>query len=170
MTGPVRRALIVAVASNGVIGRDGGLPWHLPSDLRYFRTVTMGKPVIMGRLTWESIGRPLPGRTMIVVTSAGDVGSDQVLLAPTLAAALAIGERELGPAGGEVLVIGGAHLYAEAIDLVDRIYLTEVHAEFEGDTRFAKLDGDCWREVSRRDCAADADNPFPYSFVVLERR
>jgi len=160
-----RLALIVAVARNGVIGRDGGLPWHISADLRHFKATTMGKPIIMGRRTFESIGRALPGRTNIVVTRSAEFMATDVAVADSFEQALAIAEKEDTE---EVMVIGGGAIYAAALPRADRIYLTEVHIDTAGDVRFPPLDGDQWREVSREDHAAEGDTPA-FTFVVLER-
>ncbi|MCP5368441.1 MAG: dihydrofolate reductase [Hyphomicrobiales bacterium] len=162
----MRVSLVVAVAENGVIGRDGGLPWRLPGDLAWFKKVTMGKPIIMGRKTYDSIGRPLPGRTNIVVTRNPDWRADGVAAAPDLDTALA---RAAGEGAGEAMVIGGAQIYAQAIELADRYYLTEVHAAVEGDTSLPPLDRSQWVETFRERHAAAGDAPA-YSFVILDRR
>lgn len=154
--------MVVARAGNGVIGRDGGLPWHLPADLRHFKAVTMGKPIVMGRRTFESIGRPLPGRHNIVLTR-GDWTADGVTVVADLAAALA------AAGGGEVAIIGGATVYAAALPLVRRVHLTEVHAEPAGDTILPSFDPAIWIETTRDDHADDDGTPG-YSFVTLERR
>lgn len=158
-------SLVVAMAKNRVIGRDNALPWHLPADLKYFKRITLGKPILMGRKTFESIGRPLPGRINIVVTQ------DQAYRAPGISVAHSI-DAALDAAAGaeEVMVIGGAGLFEQALPRAQRIYLTEIHAVFEGDTYFPGFDGAAWREVRRSDCAPDAHNAYSYSFIVLERR
>lgn len=167
----VRIALMVAVAANGVIGRDNALPWHLPDDLQYFRRTTMGKPVVMGRKTYESIGRPLPGRPNIVVTATPGWHAAGVAVTDTVPAALALG-RELALAEGveELVVIGGAMIYAAALPLAQRLYITEVHANIDGDTWFAPVDAGEWREIGREERPATEDNPYPYAFVCFERR
>ncbi|MCA1797905.1 MAG: type 3 dihydrofolate reductase [Xanthomonadaceae bacterium] len=154
--------LVVAHADNRVIGRDNRLPWHLPADLKHFKGVTLGKPVVMGRRTWESIGRALPGRLNIVVSSQSVTGD--LVTVRSLDAAL-------GAAGAvpEVCVIGGARLFAEALPRAARIHLTEVHADIEGDVYFPPLEPGVWREVSREFRVADERNAYPMSFVVLER-
>lgn len=163
--------VIVAVASNGVVGRDNALPWHLPNDLAYFKRTTLGKPVVMGRRTFESIGRPLPGRCNIVVSRNPEFSAAGVAVVSSLEAALARArERALEDGVGEVMVIGGAGLYAEALPLADRLYVTEVHAEVEGDTYLPPVDWAAWQEVSRDDHKACDSNPFDYSFVVFQRR
>lgn len=160
-----RLALIAAVARNGVIGRDGDLPWRIPADLQFFKTATMGKPMIMGRRTFESIGKALPGRTNIVVTRSGDFTADDVEVAADFDQALAIAARQ---DAGEVMVIGGGEIYAAAMPRADRLYLTEVHLDAEGDVHFPQFDLAQWREVSRDDHAAEGDTPA-FSFVTLER-
>ncbi len=157
-------SLIVAVADNGVIGRDGGLPWRLSSDLRRFKSLTMGHHLVMGRRTWESIGRPLPGRTSIVLSSRADlVLPDGVLLAGSLRAALA-----LAAADDEVFVIGGAAVYRTALARARRLYLTRVHAEVPGDTSlFLDLGG--WSLVSSEEHPADERNEHPSTFEAWQR-
>jgi dihydrofolate reductase len=164
VSGGVKIAIVVAMAENRVIGRDNRLPWHLPADLRHFRQVTVGKPVLMGRKTHESIGRPLPERTNIVLTR------DPSYQVPGCVVAHSI-ERASDAAGGheEVMVIGGTDLYRQLLPKAERIYLTLVHAAFEGDARFPELDEREWREVERVDCAPDEKNPWSYSFIRLER-
>lgn len=159
-------ALIVAVAENGVIGRDGGLPWRLSGDLRYFKSVTMGKPIIMGRKTFESIGRPLPGRRNIVVSGNPAFSAEGVDVFGGLDAAVA---RAQDLADAEVMVIGGAGLYADALAIADRIYLTEVHAVVEGDVTFPTFDRDSWVETSRTRQSAGEKDDHDHSFVVLDR-
>lgn len=156
--------LVVAHARNRVIGRDGGMPWHLPADLRHFKDITIGKPVVMGRRTFESIGRPLPARTNIVVTRDDSYDVDGIVVAHSLDAALAAaGDVD------EVMVIGGAEIFRQALPLARRIHLTLVDADVEGDTYFPALDPAEWHEVGREDRPADARNAHPLNFVVLER-
>lgn len=159
------RALVVAVARNGVIGRDNQLPWKLPADLAYFKRVTMGHPVIMGRRTHESIGKPLPGRTNIVVTHNPNYEAPGCIVVNSLEAAW-----EAAGEAGEVCVIGGTTLFAESLPLADRIHLTEVDAAVEGDTYFPAFDRGDWieHEVSRH--PADGHHLYPFRIVVLERR
>lgn len=153
-------SLIVAVAENGVIGRDNALPWHIPEDLRHFKQVTSGKTVIMGRKTFQSIGRPLPNRTNIVVTRDPGFAADGVLAAHSL-------DEALAKAGaGEAVVIGGSSLFAEALARADRFYLTEIRRAYEGDVHFPPWDRSDWREVARRDVAGDPE----IRFVTYERR
>jgi len=161
-----RLAVIAAVAENGVIGRENGLPWRLPEDLRHFKRITMGKPVIMGRRTWDSIGRPLPGRTNIVISRNPDCVVEGILVVASLEEALARAGR-IAAADGveEAVVIGGAEIYRAAIPRADRLYITEVHVSVEGDTRLPAIDWRQWREVSREYHTGELD----YSFVRYER-
>lgn len=157
--------LIAAMDRNRLIGAGGMLPWHLPADLKWFRRCTVGKPVIMGRRTWESIGgRALPERPNIVLTTHADFEAPGATVVAGLEAALAAaGEHE------EVMVIGGAVLFDTTIHLADRLYLTVVDAEFEGDTWFPVFDTTEWQEVFREDHAADERNPHDYTFLIWER-
>jgi len=157
-------SLVVAMTAGGVIGRGNQLPWHLPADLRHFRRLTTGKPVIMGRRTHESIGRPLPERTNIVVTRNAAYQAPGCVVVHSLEDALQAAAHH-----GEAMVIGGAELYRQALPRADSIYLTLVRHEFEGDTLFPDLDAAEWREVERTDCEADDSNPWPYSFIQLQR-
>jgi dihydrofolate reductase len=159
-----RLALVAAVAANGVIGRDGALPWHLPDDLRHFRAVTLGKPVLMGRRTFESIGRPLPGRRNIVLSRGAAITVPGIETAATLQEAL----RRCADAE-ECCVIGGAALYAAALPLAQVIYLTRVHAAVAGDVHFPAVRWEDWRESARRDHAADERHAHAMSFLTLER-
>src|SRR5579859_5614513 len=155
----MRLSLIVSVADNGVIRRDYALPWHIPEDLRYFKQVTSGKTVIMGRKTFQSIGRPLPNRINIVVTRDPAFEAVGVIVAGSLDDALA-------KAGdGEAMVIGGSSLFLEALPRAERFYLTEIHRAYEGDVRFPDWDRTLWREVRRQEVAGDPD----ISFVTFER-
>jgi len=158
-------SLIVAMARNGVIGIENRLPWRLPADLGYFKQVTMGKPIVMGRNTYESIGRPLPGRQNIVVTRQAGYAAPGCTVVHGLPEAL-----DAAADSAEVMVIGGAALYAQALALARRLYVTVIDAEFAGDARFPAIDPRLWREVQRRDCMPDEANPYRYSFVVLEPR
>ena len=161
-------ALVVAMAENGVIGRGGDLPWRIPADLRRFKAVTMGKPIVMGRRTFESIGRPLPGRPNIVVTRDGSRRWDGARTAKDFDGALALARRRAEADGvSEVMVIGGAGVYRAALPRVDRIYLTRIHEPVDGDTVFPDWDETAWREVSRED--RDDIYSSRVSFSVLER-
>ena len=152
-------SLHLARASNGVIGRDGGLPWHLPADLKRFKAQTIGRPMIMGRKTFESFPAPLPGRRHIVLTRDRDWSAEGAEVAHDPEAALAL-------AGDDAAVIGGADIFALFLDRADRVELTEVHAAPEGDTIVPPFTG--WREIAREEHAADAGRPA-YSFVTLVR-
>ncbi|MHB1239177.1 MAG: type 3 dihydrofolate reductase [Gammaproteobacteria bacterium] len=156
-------ALVVAMAENRVIGAGQRLPWHLPADLRHFKAVTLGKTVIMGRRTYASIGRPLPGRRNIVVSR------DPSRLAPGCIVAGSLEDALTAAQGEEVMVIGGAQLYREALPRAQRIHLTLVHAMVEGDTWFPDLAPGAWRETGREEHPADPHNPHPMTFLVLER-
>ena len=158
-------SIIAAVAENGVLGKGGGLPWRLPADLRHFKNLTMGKPIIMGRRTWESLGRPLPGRINIVISRRNPIAHPDVQTHASLEAALNACEST-----EEVMIIGGASLYAEALPRADRLYLTEIHAPVDGDTHFPPWDRAQWRETLRTDHSVDAEHPLPFSFTVWTRR
>ena len=165
-----RLAIIVAAAENGVIGRDNALPWHLTEDLRYFKRMTMGKPIIMGRKTYESIGKPLPGRANIVITRNRAFKAEGVQVTGSLDEALSLSaDVALIDGAEEVLVIGGAEIYRAAIPRADRLYVTEVHASVEGDALLPEIDWNQWRELSRERHLAAGSNPYDYSFVVYER-
>ncbi|HET7922114.1 MAG TPA: dihydrofolate reductase [Gammaproteobacteria bacterium] len=158
-------SLIVAAGERNEIGRDGRMPWHLPADLRHFKTVTLGKPVIMGRRTHESIGQPLPGRRNIVVTRNRAYRAEGCDVAHTLAEAIVMTAGE-----PEVMLIGGGELYREGLPRAQRIYLTRVHGQFEADTYFPKLDMTQWSELAHEAHPVDESNPYACSFMVLERR
>jgi dihydrofolate reductase len=160
----MKLSIVVAMARNRVIGHHNRLPWHLPGDLAHFKAITLGKPIVMGRKTWESIGRALPGRTSIVVTHDLDYEAQNAIVVHSVAAALAA-----APDCEEMMVIGGAEFYRQLLPLADTLYLTRVEAEFEGDTYFPELDAAEWREISSEPHAADDRNPWPYRFVTLER-
>jgi dihydrofolate reductase len=165
---PVRIAFVVARAENGVIGRAGALPWHIPADLQHFKRLTVGKPVVMGRKTYDSIGRPLPRRTNIVVTRDPAWTAPGVTVARDLASALADAYEDAHRSGAdEVMVIGGAELYRQCLPQAGRIHLTEIHRAYEGDARF-DLPRAGWREVARERHAGEGGQP-DYSFVTLER-
>lgn len=161
-------SLILARADNGVIGKNGGLPWRLPADLQHFKRLTVGKPIIMGRKTFDSLGRPLPGRHNIVVTRQVGWQSAGVTRVPNIAEAIAAAGLELKVRAAEIMIIGGADIYSQCLLFADRVYLTEVHIEADGDTLFPAFDSGVWGEISREDQDAADDKPA-YSFVVLER-
>ena len=167
----IRLSLMVAKASNRVIGRNNKLPWYLPNDLKYFKQVTFGKPVIMGRKTWDSLGKPLPGRTNIVITRQTDFQAEGAKVVATLDEAVTLAENVAFIEGqDEAVVMGGAEIYALALPKTDRLYLTEVHAEVDGDTWFPEYDTSEWKEIGREDFSAEGPNPYDYSFVVYERK
>ncbi len=150
--------------ANGVIGRGNELPWHLPADLQHFKKTTMGKPILMGRKTHESIGRPLPGRTNIVITRDSGYQAKGCVVVNSIDAAMqAAGEQD------EIMVIGGAEFYRQVLAHTSTIYLTRIHASVDGDTVFPELNATDWREVERSDQSADEKNPYDYSFIRLER-
>ncbi len=166
----IRLAVIVAAAENGVIGRNNALPWHLPQDLRYFKRVTMGKPIVMGRKTFESIGRPLPGRTNIVITRNPDFTAEGVRVVASLDEALRLaGDIARIDGAQELVVIGGVEIYKASIPRADRLYITEVHASVKGDAFLPEIDWEHWREVGREHHGASDANPYEYSFVVYNR-
>ncbi|HYM32521.1 MAG TPA: dihydrofolate reductase [Candidatus Cybelea sp.] len=160
-------ALIAAMSRNRVIGRNGGLPWRIPADLRYFKAQTMGKPVVMGRKTWLSIGKPLPGRQNIVVSRDPALSLPGATVVADIRAALEAATRLMPDR--EVMVIGGGRIYAAALPYADRLYLTEVHADVAGDTAFPEIDPAEWVERSRERHSQTEPAPLEFSFVVLDR-
>jgi dihydrofolate reductase len=163
--------LIVAVADNGVIGAGGTIPWRLKSDLQRFKTMTLGKPVVMGRKTFISLRRPLPGRTNIVVTRDGGFRGAGAVVTTSLADARAVATGDaLRRFATEIAVIGGAEIYAQWMALADRLEITEVHARPEGDTYFAAIDAAVWEEVARVRNSAGPDDSSDFCFVTYRRR
>ena len=161
--------LVVAVAANGVIGVTGGLPWHLPEDLARVKELTMGKPLIMGRKTYESIGRPLPGRKTVVITRAKLSFPSEVTIVKSFDCALKYAENYANDVGvDEIVAFGGASIYKSAIPIAKKIYKTEVNLYPYGDTFFPEYKRDEWREVARSDLVAQ-DDSFTYSYVQLDR-
>ncbi len=157
-------SLLVAMSENHVIGRDGGLPWHLSADLKRFKALTMGHHLIMGRKTFDSIGRLLPGRTTVIVTRDPNYAVAGALVVHDLPQAYHAARHDT-----EAFVVGGGEIYRQALDAVDRIYLTRVHAEVAGDTVFPELPDQAWRVVTSEHFAADDRNDFAHTFQVLER-
>jgi dihydrofolate reductase len=157
-------SLVVAMARNRVIGRDNALPWRLPEDLRHFKAVTMGKPVLMGRKTFESIGKPLPGRTNLVLTRDGDWAAAGTVVVHSIDEALA-----RSGSANELACIGGAEIFQLLLPMATRIYLTRIDADIPGDTLFPKLDDSQWVELDSRRLAADERNAYDMTFVTLER-
>ncbi len=155
---------MVAMARNGTIGRQGGLPWHLSADLKNFKAITMGKPIVMGRLTHESIGRVLPGRENIILTRNKNYEAEGCTVINDLGAVMARSDEF-----DEIMLIGGAQLYADAMLFATRLYITEVHAQVDGDVFFPEFDRKQWQECERAFFNADERNEYDFSFVVLER-
>lgn len=158
-------SLVTAMANNGVIGRDNRLPWHLPADLQHFKSLTMGKPILMGRNTWESLPGLLPGRRHIVVTRNEAYVAPGAEVVHSVEEALAAVEGE-----PEIMIVGGSHFYAEMLPRAHRLYLTLVDAEVEGDAQFPEIDWQEWQEVARENHSADEKNAYDYAFVNLVRR
>jgi len=163
--------IVAAVGENGVIGRDGGLPWRLKSDMKHFRSLTWGKPVIMGRKTYLTLRRPLPGRTNIVITRDRSFSAPGVLVTPNLENALAIGRGDaLRRRVGEIAVVGGAEIYAQTLGLAERIALTLVHIRPQGETMFPPIDREVWEETERIELARGPDDEAAFAFVSYRRR
>ena len=167
----MKLVLIAAYAQNRVVGINNQLPWHLPEDLKYFKRTTTGKAIIMGRKTYESIGRPLPNRTNIVITRNNEFSADGVKVVSSLEAAIELAQ-EVNFINGvdEVMVIGGASIYEAALPKADRLYLTHVHADVKGDAYFPEFDLSLWSQVSCDDYQASEGNPYDYSFAVYDRK
>ena len=164
-------ALIAAVAKNGVIGAGGALPWRLSSDLKHFKAATMGKPLVMGRKTYQSIGGPLPGRTIVVVTRDRAFAAQGALVAGDLGQALELAEAAARQGGAdEIVVAGGGEIYAQAIGRATRLHITEVDLAPEGDAHFPPIDPAAWREVSRRKGERGPRDQADFAFVEYERR
>jgi dihydrofolate reductase len=161
-----RLSLIAALAANGVIGRDNGMPWHLPEDLKRFRALTTGHPIVMGRKTWDSLGRPLPGRTSIVISRQAGLDLPGALVACSLDEALQLAAASEG--GERAFVIGGAQLYALALPRTDDLLLTEIATPFAGDTVFPEFDRKAWRETARTNAVSAAG--LHYAFADYVRR
>ena len=157
--------LIVAASANGAIGVDGELPWHLPDDFRFFKQVTMGKPIVMGRRTWESIGRPLPGRQNIVITRQSDFEATGATVVDGPDAAINEAEDT-----DEIMIIGGGEIYRRFLPLADTVYLTRVEATVDGDTFFPELDESAWALESSERHDADERHAYAFTFCVYKRR
>jgi dihydrofolate reductase len=155
---------VVAVAENGVIGRDNALPWRLPNDLKFFKKTTLGHPILMGRATFDSIGRPLPGRLNLVLSHKRDLHIEGCTVVHSLDDAIAAGAD-----ASELMVVGGAQVYAQILPRADRIYLTRVHADVAGDTYFPAIDTTQWRAESTERYEADAQHAHAYSFITMQR-
>ncbi|MEQ3501044.1 dihydrofolate reductase [Tenacibaculum sp. SSH1-16] len=158
--------LIAAIAKNNALGKDNDLIWHLPADLKRFKKVTTGHPILMGRNTFESIGKPLPNRTSIIITRNNNYFVDGCLMANSIEHAIELTE------GKDAFIIGGAQIYKDALEqnLVDRLDITLIHHEFEADAFFPEINMEIWKEVAREDFKADEKNKYDYSFVSYEKR
>lgn len=162
-------SMIVAMGENHVIGRDGGLPWHIPGDLKFFKQTTMGKPIIMGRKTWESIGRPLPGRPHVVITRDRNYNATGVHAVHNLDHAISVAKgMAVALEGEEIMIVGGAEIYRLAMAKANRLYITEVALSPHGDVFFPDFDVDQWREISRT-AHLSTDDTTSYSHVIRER-
>lgn len=161
-------SVIFAMGNNRVIGIENRLPWRMPADLRYFKKITLGKPVVMGRLTFESLGcKALPGRENIVISSQQTYHAPGCVVASNLDMIFALPQIKNAP---EIMVIGGASLFAQFLPLATRLYLTQIHADFPGDSYFPDFDLKDWQEISRDEHTADEKNPYPYTYLCLARR
>lgn len=158
-------SIITAMDKNRLIGKDNGLPWKIPADLQFFKKVTMSKPIIMGRKTFESIGRPLPGRQNIIITRDNQFTAEGCDIAYSTEEAMTLaGDAE------EVMIIGGANIYQQFLQQCDRLYLTRVNGEFTGDAWFPEIDESQWQEIEKEDHKADEKNEADYSFIVMQRK
>jgi len=159
--------MIVATANNNVIGKDNDMPWHLPADLAYFKKVTLGKPIIMGRKTYESIGRPLPGRRNIVISRDESYQSDGIDTVTSVEQAIALVDGSDGSEGvEEIMVIGGGAIYKHCLPAAQRLYITHINAEIEGDTQFPHYDDGSWKKVASEVRASDEKNAYQLDFCV----
>lgn len=166
----MRISMIWAMAQNRVIGRNNKLPWHLPNDLKYFKQVTTGKPIIMGRKTFDSIGKPLPNRVNIVISRDTSYQAAGIKVVNSVEQALELAEAECLVSGAdEAVVIGGAEIYKVCLPYAERLYITFVHADVHGDAYFPDFDLSQYKELGRDDFSADGPNPYDYSFAVFER-
>ena len=157
-------SLIVAKANNNVIGKNNQLIWHLPADLKHFKTITMGHTVVMGRKTYESMMKPLPGRTNVVITRQDNYHPERVIIKPSLEDAL----KDLE--GGEVFIIGGGEIFKQAMALANKLYITEIHANFEGDTFFPEINPDEWVKTDIENHLKDEKNPYDYTYITYVRK
>lgn len=163
----IQLSAIAAMGDHRVIGYQNKLPWHLPADLKHFKEITFGHPILMGRKTYESIGRPLPGRTNLVLTRQISLEIPGIIPVASLEEALTKAEQS---GAKELFIIGGADVYHQCLPVIDQIYLTHIHHTFEGDAFFPELPAEIWEETSREDHVADAQNPYDYSFLLIRRR
>ena len=157
--------IVVAKASNNVIGAKNDLIWHLPNDLKHFKNITSGHPIIMGWKTFESLGRPLPNRTNIVVTRDQNWSAENIEFETSLSKAIEAAQK----IDQDIYIIGGGNIYKQAMEFADVLYITEVHHEFDGDTYYPEIDSDEWEEVEREDFKKDEKHPYAYSFVTYKR-
>lgn len=159
-------SIIVAASQNNVIGKDNRLPWHLPADLQHFKHLTMGHYVIMGRKTYESIGKPLPGRTFIIITKNKEFKAQGCFVVHSLDEALLLAEKKNE---SEAFIIGGAEIFNLAMNKTDKIYLTKIHQDFEGDTFSPEINSELWKETKKENFEPDEKNNYSYSFYEFER-
>jgi dihydrofolate reductase len=156
---------VVAMSEDRVIGKDNQLPWRLPADLRHFKSLTTGNPIVMGRKTYESIGKPLPNRTNIICTRNPEYSAPGCIVVTSALQAI----HSIAEDSSQIFIIGGAEIYQLFMPMIERIYLTIVHHVFDGDAYFPELDSSRWNEISRSSHESDNENPYPYSFVLLEK-
>jgi dihydrofolate reductase len=157
-------SIIAAISTNNVIGRDGDLPWRMPTDLKRFKRLTMGHHLVVGRKTWNEVGRPLPGRIMVVITRDPGFVAEGATVVHSLDEALEVARDD-----AEIFIAGGGEIYRQALAVADRMYLTRIHAIIEGDTRFPDFDESAWILVEREDHLADESNPYPFSFLTYQK-
>ncbi len=160
-------SIIAAIGNNRIIGKNNKLPWALPADMKHFRKITFQKPIIMGQKTFESIGRALPDRINIILTLDKNFRAPNCFIAYSIEEAIQIAKNQ---STEEVMICGGVSVYKQFLPLTDRIYLTLIRGDFEGDAYFPEFDYNNWNEVERLDNSPDAQNPYPYSFIILERK
>ena len=158
-------SIIVALSENNVVGKDNGLPWKLSADLKRLKSLTMGHHIIMGRRTWESLGRPLPGRINVVITTDKNYKAEGGVVVHSLNEAIKISSHD-----NEAFIFGGGKIFKEALSMVNKIYMTRVHKNIDGDTYFPHLNVNDWKEMDRENFSADEKNQFDYSFITLERK
>ncbi|KQV28284.1 diacylglycerol kinase [Rhizobium sp. Root1203] len=167
----IRKTILVAVAENGIIGRDGDMPWRLSTDLKRFKALTLGKPVVMGRKTYESIGKPLPGRANVVISRTSVIEHPEVRTVDSLPEAMALAEDLARKQGvDEICIIGGGQIYGQAVGLADRLYVTHVQTAVEGDTSFPAIDPALWNVGETIDVPVGEKDSYPTRFVVYDRR
>jgi len=163
----MRISAIIAMSSNRVIGKNNQLPWHLPADLKHFKKITMGKPILMGRKTYESIGRPLPGRSNIIITRDSKFQAPGCIIRHSIESALTTAALQHSE---EIFIIGGALIFQETLPLIQRLYLTLIHESIEGDAYFPELNSAEWQKIEQIDHHPDKENNYSYSFKILDRK